>query len=318
MDVNDKIYVAGHSGMVGSSFLRKLRNLGYKKIIYASRDDLDLTDQKKVNQFFINKKPDYVFIAAAKVGGIKANNTYRAQFLYQNLMIQNNLIHSSYTAGVKKLMFLGSSCIYPKLAPQPIKESYLLNGHLEETNEPYAIAKISGIKMCENYFRQYGSNFISVMPTNLYGPGDNFDLESSHVVPALIRKIHEAKSNDLPSVEIWGTGKPMREFLYVDDLTDACIHLFKRLDATQLYSDNISHVNIGFGVDISIRQLVIEIKNMIGYQGKVFFNENMPDGTMKKLLDITYLKNLQWKPKTTLNLGLKKTYHWYLENYDVK
>ncbi len=314
MNLNSKFYIAGHNGMVGSSLHRKLKSLGYNNFILADHNNLDLTNQKHTLDFFLRNKPDYVFLAAAKVGGIKANNEFRARFIYQNLMIQNNVIHSSYLSKVKKLLFLGSSCIYPKNSNQPIKENSLLSGPLENTNEPYAIAKIAGIKLCENYFREYESNFISVMPTNLYGPNDNFDLESSHVIPALLRKFIEAKNNEIPYVKVWGTGKPKREFLHVDDLADACVHLFKKVDAKKLYNDGLSHINVGSGNDIKISELAEQVKEIVGYSGDIIYDSNMPDGTMRKLLDNSYLRNLNWQPKIGLKDGLKSTHDWFLKN----
>src|SRR5690349_2721813 len=278
MRLQDRIYIAGHRGMVGGAIKRRLETLGYSNLITRTSAELDLRSQEAVQEFFATEQPDYVFLAAAKVGGIHANNVYRAEFLYDNLMIQNNVIHQSYVHGVKKLLFLGSSCIYPKLAPQPLKEDYLLTGLLESTNEPYAIAKITGIKMCEAYRSQYGCNFISVMPTNLYGPNDNYDLNNSHVLPALIRKFHEAKINNKPSVEIWGTGKPRREFLHVDDLAEACYFLM-------LNYNEIETINIGFDEDISIGELAMLIKKITGYNGELKYNTEKPDGTMVKLLD---------------------------------
>ena len=317
MEKNSKIYIAGHNGMVGSAIVRNLKTNGFNNLIYTPSDEYDLTDQQIVSDFIIKEKPDYVIDAAAKVGGILANNTYRAQFIYENMMIQNNLIHAAHENKVKKLLFLGSSCIYPKLAPQPMKEEYLLTGELESTNEPYAIAKISGIKMCENYYRQYGDNFISVMPTNLYGPNDNFDLHSSHVLPALIRKIHEAKKNNANFVEIWGTGNPKREFLYVDDLADACVYLLKNIDAETLYSKmKISHINIGCGNDLSIAELANVITDIIGFQGEVRYDSSKPDGAPQKLLDVTRLKTLGWAPVVSLQEGIRKSYEWYLKQVE--
>ncbi|QED37766.1 GDP-L-fucose synthase [Antarcticibacterium arcticum] len=301
MEKNSGIYIAGHKGMVGSAIVRKLQQEGFSNLILRSSRELDLTDQKQVINFFEEKKPEYVFLAAATVGGIQANNTYRAQFLYENLMIQNNVIHQSYVNGVKKLMFLASSCIYPKMAPQPIKESYLLEGPFEPTNEPYAIAKIAGVKMCENYNRQYGCNFISVMPTNLYGPNDNYDLETSHVLPALLRKFHEAKIKGLEYVEVWGTGIPRREFLHVDDLAEACFHLM------ETYHGNVS-VNVGTGQDITIKELVEIIKKIVNYEGEIIWNSDKPDGTPRKLLDVTLIHSLGWKYKIPLEKGIKDFY----------
>jgi GDP-L-fucose synthase len=301
MNKNEKIYVAGHKGMVGSAIFRKLQSEGFENIVSRELNELDLMNQQAVADFFETEKPDYVILAAAKVGGILANNTYRAQFLYENMMIQNNVIHQSYVHGVKKLLFLGSSCIYPKMAPQPLKEEYLLTGLLEETNEPYAIAKISGIKMCEAYRDQYGCNFISVMPTNLYGPNDNFDLKNSHVLPALIRKFHEAKAENKPSVEIWGTGSPKREFLYVDDVADACYYLMQNYDEK-------GFVNIGCGEDISILDLAKLVKNIVGYEGEITHDLSKPDGTPRKLMDVSRLFGTGWKPTVNLEEGIKRVY----------
>jgi len=279
LELSDKIYVAGHLGMVGSAIVRKLKSEGYQNIIERTSKELDLRDQKAVFDFFENEKPDYVFLAAAKVGGIVANDTFRGQFIYENLQIQNNIIHASHVYGVKKLMFLGSSCIYPKMAPQPLKEEYLLTGLLEPTNEPYAIAKIAGIKMCEAYRDQYGSNFISVMPTNLYGPNDNYDLNTSHVLPAMIRKFHEAKMESKPTVELWGTGSPMREFLHANDLAEACVFLMKTYDEKDF-------VNIGTGVDVTIKELAETIKATVGFEGEIKWNTDKPDGTPRKLMNV--------------------------------
>jgi GDP-L-fucose synthase len=301
MEKNAKIYVAGHKGMVGSAIKRKLEKEGYQNIVYRTSKELNLEDQQAVRQFFHQEKPEYIFLAAAKVGGINANNTYRAEFIYNNLMIQNNVIQESYLHGVKKLMFLGSSCIYPKLAPQPLKEEYLLTGLLEPTNEPYAIAKIAGIKMCEAYRSQYGCNYISVMPTNLYGPNDNYDLENSHVLPALIRKFHTAKINHLPSVEIWGTGAPRREFLHVDDLAEACFFLMQHYNEAQF-------LNVGTGEDIAIKDLALLVKKIVGYEGEIYFNTSKPDGTPRKLMDVSKLHSLGWKHKISLEEGIKSVY----------
>jgi len=301
MKQDAKIYLAGHTGMVGSAILRELKKKGYQKIIYRSIDELDLKNQKQTEDFFQHEKPEYVILAAAHVGGILANNIYRAEFIYDNLMIQNNVIHQSYLHGVKKLLFLGSSCIYPKMAPQPLKEDYLLTGLLEYTNEPYAIAKIAGIKMCEAYRDQYGCNFISVMPTNLYGPNDNFDLNTSHVLPAILRKFHEAKIHNKPKVELWGTGKPMREFMHVDDMAAACIFLFENYNDKQF-------VNIGWGEDISIANLALLIKEIVGYKGKIVYDNSKPDGTPRKLLDVNKLNSLGFTPKITLYEGIKSVY----------
>jgi GDP-L-fucose synthase len=306
MDKHAKIYIAGHRGLVGTAILRKLTNHSYHNIIFRTSKELDLRNQSDVTDFFATERPEYVFLAAAKVGGILANHNYPANFIYDNVMMQANIIHAAYQSKVKKLLFLGSSCIYPKLAPQPIKEEYLLTGELEPTNAPYAIAKIAGITMCQAYNRQYGTNFISVMPTNLYGPNDNFDLTSSHVLPALIRKFHEAKINQLPSVEIWGTGKPQREFLHVDDLADACLFLMNK------YQDN-KPINIGVGKDISIEDLAILIAAVVGYSGNIIYNTAMPDGTIRKLLDISKLTNLGWQPGIELEDGIRSTYLWYLK-----
>jgi len=304
LEKNSKIYVAGHRGLVGSALVRSLQSEGYTNIITKSFSELDLTCQKAVEEFFRQEKPDYVFMAAAKVGGIHANNSYRAEFIYDNLQIQNNVIHFSYLNGVKKLLFLGSSCIYPKFAPQPMKEEYLLTGELEYTNEPYAIAKIAGIKMCQAYNDQYGTNFISVMPTNLYGINDNFDLNNSHVLPALVRKFHEASQADAPSVTVWGTGEPKREFLFVDDLADACVFLMNNYNGSEI-------VNIGTGEDISIKELACLIKETTGYEGEIVFDTSKPDGTPRKLLDVSRLSSLGWKYKTPLKEGIAKTLEWY-------
>ena len=315
MKKNRKIYVAGHTGMVGSAIVRNLESKGYDNLVFTPSLEYNLTNQQQVIDFFSKEHPNYVIDAAGKVGGILANNTYRAQFIYENMMIQNNLIHAAHEHKVKKLLFLGSSCIYPKFAPQPMKEEHLLTGELEYTNEPYAIAKISGIKMCESYFRQYGDNFISVMPTNLYGPNDNFDLTSSHVLPALIRKFHEAKEGKEDFVEIWGTGKPKREFLYVDDLADACVYFLEKLNADELYNEmKISHINIGFGEDLSIAELANIIANIVGYKGEIRYDSSKPDGMLKKLLDISRLKDLGWQHTTSLDKGIDTAYKWFMEN----
>jgi len=363
MNSNDKIYVAGHNGMVGSAIVRKLREKGLINTITRSSSELDLTNQQNVHNFLQEEKPDYVVIAAAKVGGIYANDSYPAEFIYQNLMIEANLIHSSYLAGVNKLLFLGSSCIYPKETQQPIKEDYLLSGHLESTNEPYAVAKIAGIKLCESYNRQYSTDYRSIMPTNLYGPNDNFHLENSHVIPAIIRKIHLAKciekgdwqaiKDDISkypiknldshsnqeqiltelakqgvhstfntknstlsaSVNLWGSGKPMREFLHVDDMADASIHIMD-IDKKLLESEvdpMLSHINIGTGKDITIKDVALIVKDIVGFCGEIIFNTKMPDGTKRKLLDISKLKRLGWKPEIPLIDGLKETYEWFLK-----
>lgn len=346
MNKNSKIYLAGHLGLVGSAILKTLKKKGYINIIYRTHAELDLTNQHAVEDFFTSEKPEYVILAAAKVGGIVANNTYRAEFIYENLMIQNNVIHQSYLNGVKKLLFLGSTCIYPKNAPQPIKEEALLTDTLEHTNEPYAIAKIAGIKMCESYNLQYGTNFISVMPTNLYGPNDNFDLEKSHVLPALLRKIHlakllnENKINEVlkdlglknvqeameylakfgitaNSVEVWGSGKPKREFLWSEDMADACVFLMENRDFKDTYySDEKeirnTHINIGTGEDISIKNLAETIRDIVGFKGNLVFNTDKPDGPMKKLTDVTKLNSLGWSYKINLEEGMKLQYDWYL------
>jgi GDP-L-fucose synthase len=306
MNKEDKIYIAGHRGMVGSAITRKLQQEGFNNLLVRTSAELDLRNQQAVNVFFKKEKPDYVFLAAAKVGGILANNIYRADFLYENLMIQNNVIHAAYENAVKKLMFLGSSCIYPKLAPQPLKEEYLLTGELEPTNEPYAIAKIAGIKMCDAYRSQYRCNFISVMPTNLYGPNDNYDLNNSHVLPALIRKFHEAKLNNQTTVTIWGSGKPRREFLHSEDLADACFFLM------QQYNDP-GFVNIGTGEDLEIKELALLIKKIAGYNGEIIHDLSKPDGTPRKLLNIDKLKNLGWKEKINLEEGIRKVYQDFIK-----
>lgn len=308
MEKDSKIYVAGHKGMVGSALVRILKKQGYSNLILRTHQELDLTKQSQVEEFFKKEKLEYVFLAAAKVGGINANNTYPAEFIYDNLMIETNVIHSAYKYQTKKLLFLGSSCIYPKFAKQPIKEEYLLSGPLEPTNEAYAIAKIAGIELCKFYRRQYGCDFISAMPTNLYGINDNFDLETSHVLPALIRKFHEAKINNEPEVVIWGSGKPRREFLHVDDLADACIHLMNN------YSDEL-HVNIGTGEDLEINELAELIKRIVGYQGRIVHDESMPDGTPRKLLNVDLLSSTGWQYKIPLEEGLKMVYNWYKNNF---
>jgi GDP-L-fucose synthase len=307
MEKDAKIYIAGHRGMVGSAIFRKLQKEGYNEIVTRTSSELDLRMQADVADFFAEEKPDYVFLAAAKVGGIVANNTFRAQFLYENLQIQNNIIHSSYLNGVKKLMFLGSSCIYPKMAPQPLKEEYLLTGPLEPTNEPYAIAKIAGIKMCDAYRAQYGCNYISVMPTNLYGYNDNYHPSNSHVLPALIRRFHEAKVQNLPDVTIWGTGTPKREFLFADDLAEACYYLMQNYDEEGL-------VNIGTGEDIAIKDLAILIKNIIGYEGEIKFDTSKPDGTPRKLMDVTKLHGKGWKHTIELQEGIELAYQDFLSH----
>jgi GDP-L-fucose synthase len=348
MNKNSKIYIAGHRGLVGSAIVKNLTSKGYTNLVYKTHKELDLVNQNEVEEFFKKEKPEYVILAAAKVGGIVANNTYRADFIYENLAIQNNIIHNAYKYEVKKLLFLGSTCIYPKQAPQPMSENCLLTSPLEYTNEPYAIAKIAGIKMCESYNLQYGTNFISVMPTNLYGPNDNFDLEKSHVLPALIRKIHcakllnekkydevvkdlnvstleEAKSYlknfgvDESKVEIWGTGKPRREFLYSEDMADACVFLLENRDFKDTYDKQSkeivnTHINIGTGVDISIKELAVLIQEVVGYEGEFTFNTNKPDGTMVKLTDPSKLHSLGWKHKVELLDGVRTMYEWYMEN----
>ena len=311
---NKKIYLAGHSGMVGSAIKRYLEKSGYNNLVFKSIDELDLIRQEKVEAFFKQEKPEIVIIAAARVGGILANNTYRAQFIYDNLMIESNLIHSSYQNKVEKLIFLGSSCIYPKLAQQPLKEEYLLSDYLESTNEPYAIAKIAGIKLCENYYRQYGCNFYSIMPTNMYGPNDNFDLNTSHVLPALLRKFHEAKINNSDSVTLWGTGTALREFMYVDDLAEGLCYLLEKVDAKELYEQNLSFLNIGTGTDLSITELAKIISDVVGFEGEMVYDRSKPDGTPRKLLDVARINSLGWKAKTDLRLGIKVTYDWYLKN----
>jgi len=308
MEKEARIYVAGHRGMVGSAAVRRLKADGYVNVITRTSSELDLRNQAAVEEFFKTEKPDYVFLAAAKVGGIVANNTYRAEFLYDNLMIESNIIHQSYVHGVKKLMFFGSSCIYPKLAPQPLKEEYLLTGPLEETNEPYAIAKITGIKLCESYRDQYGCNFISVMPTNLYGYNDNYHPQNSHVLPALIRKFHEAKVNGTHQVSIWGTGAPRREFLFADDLADACMLLMEQYD-------DKGFVNIGCGTDITIKELAGLVQRVIGFSGDLIFDTSKPDGTPRKLMDISVLTSMGWNPETPLEEGIALAYHDFLSRY---
>jgi GDP-L-fucose synthase len=307
MDKNAKIYVAGHRGLVGSALLRTLQREGYANLVVKTSAEVDLRRQADVESFFQKERPEYVFLAAAKVGGILANSTYKAEFIYDNIMIAANVIHASYKAGVKKLLNLGSSCIYPKLAPQPMKEEYLLTGPLEPTNEPYAIAKIAAIKLCRYYNEQYGTNYISVMPTNLYGPNDNFDLETSHVLPALIRKFHEARFVGAPTVTLWGSGEPYREFLYVDDLADACVFLMKNHDA----KDIGEFINIGTGKDITIRDLALLIKHIVGYDGTIEHDLSKPDGTPKKLLGVSRINQLGWKAKASLDEGIRKTYEYY-------
>lgn len=310
MDKHAKIYVAGHQGLVGSAIKRKLTAEGYSNLVTRSFEELDLRVQADVIDFFANEKPEYVFLAAAKVGGIEANKTYPADFVYANLMIEANVIHQSYLHGVKKLLFLGSSCIYPKMAPQPLKEEYLLTGLLEPTNEPYAIAKIAGLKMCDYYNQQYGTDYISVMPTNLYGPNDNFDLKTSHVLPALIRKFHEAKIANAPRVEVWGTGTPRREFLHVDDMAEACIYFMEQYS----HSEIGTFVNIGTGKDITIADLAMMIKEITGFEGELHFNRDKPDGTPQKLLDLNRARSLGWEARISLHEGIYSTYEWYIHN----
>lgn len=316
--LDKKIYIAGHSGMVGSAIKRFLENAGASELVFRTLEQLDLTRQSEVEEFFNSEKPEVVIVAAARVGGILANNTFRAQFIYDNLMIESNLIHSSYLNNVEKLIFLGSSCIYPKLAKQPLKEEYLLSGYLEDTNEPYAIAKIAGIKLCENYFRQYGCNFYSIMPTNLYGPNDNFDLTTSHVLPALIRKFHEAKVNGESTVTVWGTGKPLREFMYVDDLAEALCYLLENIEAKDLYNQNLSFLNVGTGKDLSITDLAKMISEIVEFKGDIIYDTSKPDGTPRKLLDVSRINSFGWKAKTELTEGIKKTYDWFLLNQKTK
>jgi len=307
MEKNSKIYVAGHHGLVGSAIVRELKDSGYENLVFRTYEELDLERQERVEAFFDRERPEYVFLAAAKVGGIWANSTFPAEFIYSNLVIQTNIIHSSYLYDVKKLLFLGSSCIYPKHCPQPMKEEYLLSGYLEPTNEPYAVGKIAGIKMCQSYNRQYGTRYISVMPTNLYGPGDNFDLKTSHVLPALIRKFHEAKMGGDKSVEVWGTGAPRREFLYVDDLADACLFLLNNYA-----EDDI--INVGVGKDQSIRELAEMVGKIVGFEGDLRFDHTKPDGTPLKRLDVSRLAALGWQAQTPLREGIERAYQWYLSN----
>jgi GDP-L-fucose synthase len=307
MNQHSKIYIAGHRGLVGSAIVKKLKTEGHVNLVVRTSSELDLRSQTAVAEFFSLEKPEYVFLAAAKVGGIVANNTYPAEFIYNNLMIQTNIIHSAYLTGVKKLLFLGSTCIYPKLAPQPMKEEYLLSGPLEPTNEPYAVAKIAGIKMCQSYNRQYGTHYISAMPTNLYGPNDNFDLTTSHVLPALIRKFHEAKINSEKSVIIWGTGAPYREFIHVDDVADACYFLMQHYESDEI-------VNIGTGSELTIKELALLIKKIVGFSGNIVFDTSKPDGTPRKLIDVSKIHALGWRHKLELEQGVKNVYQWYLQN----
>ncbi len=309
ISLDSKIFVAGHNGLVGSAIVKNLQSKGYKNLVLRSRGELDLIDTQALNQFYAQEQPDIVIDAAAKVGGIHANNTYPAEFIYDNLVIQNNVINGAYQAGVKKLIFLGSSCIYPKMAPQPLKEEYLLTGPLEPTNEWYALAKIAGIKMCQAYRKQYGFDAISLMPTNLYGPGDNFDLQNSHVLPALIRKFHEAKIRGDNTVIIWGTGKPKREFMYVDDMAEATIFLMENYSGDQI-------VNVGVGHDVSIKELAELVKEKVGFVGKLEFDTSKPDGTPRKLLDVGFINELGWKAGTDLERGIAKTYEWYSQQTD--
>ena len=309
MNKNSKVYVAGHRGLVGSALIRRLEKAGYNNLITRTHKELDLLNQAAVHEFMHTEKPDYIFLAAAKVGGIHANNQLRADFIYQNMVIETNVVHAAYEAKVGGLMFLGSSCIYPRDCSQPMQEKYLLTGPLEQTNEPYAVAKIAGIKLCESFNRQYGTKYLSVMPTNLYGPNDNFDLQSSHVLPALMRKIHEAKVKNDKSVPIWGTGKPMREFLHVDDMADACVFLMEKG-----ISDGI--FNIGTGIDVTIREAAETIRDVVGFEGEFDFDTSMPDGTPRKLLDVSKMNELGWKANYSLHDGLKQTYQWYLESIE--
>jgi GDP-L-fucose synthase len=308
MNTDAKIFVAGHRGMVGSAIVRRLEASGYSNLLTRSHTELDLTRQSSVEQFLAQEKPDYIFLAAAKVGGIHANNTYRGEFIYRNLMIETNVVHAAWQAGVQRLLFLGSSCIYPRACSQPIKEEYLLSGALEPTNEPYAIAKIAGIKLCESYNRQYGTQYVSVMPTNLYGPNDSYDLNNSHVLPALIRKAHEAKLRGDDSYIVWGSGSPMREFLYVDDMADACIYLMKRSDI----KDGL--FNVGTGHDVTIRELAETVMDVVGFKGKIVFDANRPDGTPRKLLNVDRMRRLGWQAKTSLRDGIRKAYADFLSN----
>jgi GDP-L-fucose synthase len=309
MEKSSKIYVAGHKGLVGSAILRLLQKEGFTNLIYKSSAELDLRNGDAVAAFFEKEKPEYVFLAAAKVGGIVANNTYGADFIYDNLMLQSNIIFQSHKHAIKKLLFLGSSCIYPKLSPQPIKESYLLTGALEPTNSPYAVAKIAGIEMCKAYFKQYGCNYVSIMPTNLYGPGDNYNSQNSHVLPALLRKFHEATLNNTSTVQVWGSGAPRREFLYVDDMASACLHVMLH------YNNPNQILNVGCGYDYSIKEMAETIKNIVGYKGEIAFDNTKPDGTMQKLLDVQLINQQGWKAATTLQDGLQKTYQDFCDNY---
>ncbi|MBW2473539.1 MAG: GDP-L-fucose synthase [Deltaproteobacteria bacterium] len=320
MEKNSKIFIAGSNGLVGSAIVRRLRSGGYINLLTPEIDELDLTDARAVADFFAAEKPEYVILAAAKVGGIQANNTFPADFIRINLAIQNNVIHQAFLSGVKRLLFLGSSCIYPKLAPQPMREEHLLTGLLEPTNEPYAIAKIAGIKMCESYNRQYGTKFVAVMPTNLYGPGDNFHPENSHVLPALIRRFHEAKCKGKSEVVVWGTGTPMRELLYVDDMANGSVFVMEMDDATLaeklLNYPEPCFVNLGTGVDVTIRELAEAVKAVVGFEGELVFDTKKPDGTMRKLLDVSRMKSLGWEAKVALRDGIEKTYEWFLKHQD--
>ena len=311
--INNKIYLAGHNGMVGSAIQRQLVNKNYSNIITRDLSELDLSRQSAVEEFFRKEQPEIVIVAAAKVGGILANDMFRAEFIYDNLMIEANIIHAAYKNNVQKLIFLGSSCIYPKLAPQPLKEEYLLSDYLEFTNEPYAIAKIAGIKLCENYYRQYDCNFFSAMPTNLYGFNDNFNLNTSHVLPALMRKFHEAKINSQPEVVVWGSGTPKREFLFVDDLAEAIVFLLENVNAKDLYQNGITQINIGMGKDLTINELAKLISEVIGFKGKIVYDSSKPDGTPRKLMDVSRINKLGWKATTDLKTGIQKTYNWYLQ-----
>lgn len=313
MEKDARIYVAGHTGMVGSAIVRKLQSEGFDNLVLKTREELDLLDQRAVEGFYEEAKPEYVLVAAAKVGGIKANNERRAEFIYENLQIQSNLIHQAYSHTVKKLLFLGSSCIYPRSSPQPMKEEYLLTGELEPTNEPYALAKIAGIKMCESYYRQYGCQFFSLMPTNAYGPHDNFDLETAHVLPALMRKIHEAKVSDAREVIVWGSGKPRREFIHVDDIALACLFIMER-EFSEFYDKGLIHLNVGTGSDISIQDLVNLLTETIGFSGKVKYDKSMPDGMPRKLLDVSRINELGWHHSISLKEGIQATYDWYIKN----
>lgn len=310
MNKTDKIYVAGHRGLVGSAIMRALQNEGYSNLLYRTHAELDLTQQSEVNDFFARERPDYIFLAAAKVGGIYANNTFRGEFIYENLMMQSNIIEAARVNHAKRLLFLGSSCIYPRNCPQPMREDYLLTGILEQTNEPYAIAKIAGIKLCEAYNSQFKTDFVSVMPTNLYGPNDNFDLETSHVLPALLRKVHEAKLANAKSVILWGTGTPKREFLYVDDMASACLFVMKKTGFQEI-------LNIGSGQEVSIRELAELICEVVGFQGELIYDSTKPDGTPRKLLDTTRLTKLGWQAQIKLKTGLEQTYRWFLENNKI-